>query len=174
MSSQPVYTVSYAAISDIDQVHHFFQEKLSSLLFYNALARTSEADHYNILNLKAMLDHDPRSVIVARGKSRLKGICFNRFDDYTIWLSWIIVDNSRDGDGSSLRRGVGSAILNKLNESALERNCRKVWCDCRTDNLTGIEFLKKNGYSILCEIKNHWYRQDFLLLERMSLVGDKK
>ncbi|MCA6367577.1 MAG: GNAT family N-acetyltransferase [Cytophagales bacterium] len=163
MSRKQVYNISYAINTDIDEVHHFFQEKLGTLLFYNALARTSEAEHYNVLNLKAMVDHDPRSVIVARDNGQIKGICINRFDDYTIWLSWIMVDNSI----GNLRAGVGSAILNKLNESASERDCHKVWCDCRTDNVIGIEFLKKNGYSVLCEIKNHWYRQDFYLMERV-------
>lgn len=168
MNSKPVYDIAYAFTEDLFEVHKFFKEKLSGLLYYNDLAKESEAEHYSISQLQTMLDHDSRSVIVARGNGQLKGICINRFDDYTIWLSWIIVDNSI----GILRGGVGSALLNKLNESASDRNCHKVWCDCRTDNFAGVEFLQKNGYSVLCEIKNHWYGQDFFLLERVNLVRE--
>jgi ribosomal protein S18 acetylase RimI-like enzyme len=145
---------------DLKQVITLFENELIRIPYYNQLAKDHEKEHYSLVNLTTKIRHDPKSIIVAKDQGNIVGICFNRFDDFTIWLEWIITDNRNK------RTGVGKKLLEKLFESALERDCHKVWCDCRTDNVISKSFLIKNGFTELCEIKKHWYQQDFILLER--------
>lgn len=145
---------------DLKQVITIFENELLQIPYYNQLAKDHEKEHYSLVNLTAKIRLDPTSVIVAKDQGSIVGICFNRFDDYTIWLEWIITVNSNK------RAGVGKMLLEKLFESALQRDCHKVWCDCRTDNAISKNFLLKNGFTEICELKKHWYQQDFVLLER--------
>ncbi len=145
---------------DLRQVVTLFEKELVSIPYYNQLAKDQEKQHYTLTNLIGKINNDPQSIIVAKDKGKIVGLCFNRFDDYTIWLEWIIADEDNK------RTGVGKMLLEKLFESAKERKCHKVWCDCRADNTISKSFLIKNGFTVICEIKKHWYQQDFILLER--------
>jgi ribosomal protein S18 acetylase RimI-like enzyme len=145
---------------NLKQVITIFENELIRIPYYNQLAKDHEKEHYSLVNLTAKIRHDPTSVLVAKDQGNIVGFCFNRFDDYTIWLEWIITVNSNK------RAGVGKMLLEKLFESALQRDCHKVWCDCRTDNAISKSFLLKNGFTEICELKKHWYQQDFVLLER--------
>lgn len=149
--------------NDLKQVVTMFENELIRIPYYNQLAKDNEKEHYGLANLIEKIRNDSKSVIIAKDQGSIIGICFNRFDDYTIWLEWIITDNNLK------RSGVGKILLDKLFESAIERDCHKVWCDCRTDNSISKSFLTKNGFKLLCEIKKHWYQQDFVLLERFVL-----
>lgn len=145
---------------DLGQVIIIFENELARIPYYNQLAKDQEKEHYNRTNLISKINNDPKSIIIAKDKGKVVGLCFNRFDDYTIWLEWIITGEN------NIRTGIGKMLLEKLFESTKERKCHKVWCDCRTDNTISKSFLIKNGFTMICEIKKHWYQQDFILLEK--------
>lgn len=147
----------------IPQVVKLFEEELATIDYYNELALSTELEHYSEENLLQKVNEDDKSVIIALENNEVMGICFNRFDDYTIWLEWIITSKNH------LRKGLGKLLIDKLVESAKERGCHKIWCDCRTTNDISKAFLKRNGFELITEIKNHWYNQDFVLLQKYPL-----
>jgi ribosomal protein S18 acetylase RimI-like enzyme len=154
-------TVRAGAKGDIDDIVSLFRNVLKTIPYYNALAKKEEHSKYNVKSLEEKLREDKYSVLVARSDSALLGFAFSHFDDYLIWLDWFAV-NPR-----LLRLGIGSAILEKLVETAPERKAHKVWCDTRTTNEPSKATLRKNGFREIAELKNHWYGQDFILWERL-------
>jgi ribosomal protein S18 acetylase RimI-like enzyme len=147
--------------SELNEVSKLFSEILESLPYYNSLAKSSELKKYTPLKLKDKISQDPYSVIVAlNGSGKVKGFCFNHFDDFTIWIDWFGVEPS------SRKKGVGMAILKTVFETATKRGAHKVWCDTRSSNEPSKNLLKKAGFREIVEIKNHWYKQDFILWER--------
>ena len=147
-------------INEIDELVSLFKTVLFEIPYYNDLAKQNELKHYTKNNLIEKIKEDPKSIIIARENDELIGFCFNRFDDYTIWLEWIVLKRNLK------RTGVGKLLIEKLVDATKERNCHKIWCDCRTTNNVSKNFLKKNGFELICEIPNHWYQQDFVLLQK--------
>lgn len=147
---------------DLGDVVSLFREMLNATPYYNGLAKKGERAKYTAGSLKAKLREDRYSVLVVRGGPGLLGFAFSHFDDYLVWLDWLAVDPA------FRRRGVGSALLQKLVETAPARRAHKVWCDSRTTNEPSMATLRSNGFREIAELKNHWYGQDFLLWERSA------
>lgn len=147
--------------ADAAELSHLFRDMVGHLSYYNELARREEIAHYTEHKLIEKIQDDPYSVVVAIFNDQIIGFCFNRFDDYTIWLEWII---TRSG---FQHQGVGTALIAKLAEFSKQRNCHKIWCDCRTSNEVSKHFLEKNGFEFIAMIANHWYQQDFVLLHKL-------
>ena len=133
---------------------------LDALPYYNALAKKGERAKYTAKSLKSKLREDNYSVLVAKDGSGLLGFAISHLDDYLVWLDWFMVDPK------ARRKGVGSALLHAMMETAPRRGAHKVWCDCRTDNEASKAILKRNGFARIAEVRNHWYGQDFILWER--------
>lgn len=146
---------------EVDELVTLFKAVLFEIPYYNELAKKNELEHYTREKLIVKIKEDPKSIIIAKEENNILGFCFNRFDDYTIWLEWIVVKKNLK------RTGVGQLLIKKLVDAARERGCHKIWCDCRTTNDVSKEFLKKVGFELICEIKNHWYQQDFILLQKV-------
>ncbi|WP_041616142.1 GNAT family N-acetyltransferase [Spirosoma linguale] len=142
------------------EVSRLFQDVVHNLSYYNELARREEIAHYTDQKLQEKIQEDPYSVLVAVSENQIIGFCFNRFDDYTIWLEWIISVPDFRG------KGVGTSLISKLITLSQQRKCHKVWCDCRTTNDISKRFLEQNGFEYITTIPNHWYQQDFVLLQR--------
>ena len=153
--------VANANQSDLSDIAGLFARLLRGIPYYNAPAKEGEAKKYTGATLTGKLAEDPNSVLVARDPDgTVVGFCFSHFDDFTIWIDWFGVD------ASSRQRGVGTAILKKIVQTAPKRRAHKVWCDTRADNEPSKRLLQKMGFTRLVEIKNHWYGQDFILWER--------
>ncbi len=130
------------------------------LSLYQTILAKSELEKYTEIQLVDKIREDPYSVIVYQERDQIKAFCFSRFDDYLIWLEWF-------GIKKELRsKGISKIIIEKLIESAKERGCHKIWCDCRTDNIVSIKSLLSNGFFPITTISNHWYGQDFLLFQK--------
>jgi ribosomal protein S18 acetylase RimI-like enzyme len=149
-----------AELKDLKAIEIMFKEMMNDIPYYNELAKTNEINHYTVENLKRKISIDEFSVIVATDNEKIIGFCFNRFDDYTIWLEWIITDTNYR------KSGIGQQILEKLQAYSKIRNCHKIWCDCRTSNAISKSFLEKFGFKLIVELKRHWYQQDFYLFEK--------
>ncbi len=149
-----------AELYDLEQIEKLFVQTVNEIPYYNELAKSNEISHYTFENLIEKIKEDKYSIIIAIENDKLLGFCFNRFDDYTIWLEWIITQKDYR------KSGIGNMILKKLQEYSLKRKCHKIWCDCRTTNAISKSFLEKFGFKFIVELKNHWYKQDFYIFDK--------
>lgn len=146
---------------EAEGLSEMFRQIVTCLPYYNEFAKRSEIAKYSPEQLRALESETPNSVLVARDGRKLAGFCFNKDDDSLVWLAWFGVHPSYR------RRGLGLALLQKLEEVARERNSHKIWCDCRTENEASKVVLSNYGYVELCTVRNHWYGQDFILWEKL-------
>ena len=135
-------------------------EVISTLGYYNERARKEEIAKYTSPKLEDLAADDPDAVFVAYAHEEPIGFCISRYDDGLIWLSWFGVKNGHR------RVGVGTALLRAMIGTVRRRQCHKVWCDSRTSNKESEIVLGQAGFRKICEVKNHWYGQDFFLWER--------
>jgi len=153
--------VRIAKQSEFGQIASMFSRILSNLPYYNSLAKENERVKYTSEKLAEKQTLDKFSILVALNKSeRIVGFCFSHFDDFTIWLDWFGVEPSER------EKGVGTAMVQTLLETATERHAHKIWCDTRSSNEPSKSLMRKLGFKEIAEVKNHWYRQDFILWER--------
>jgi len=54
-----------------------------------------------------------------------------------------------------------------LESSVHQRDCHKVWCDTKVDNVQSISLLISLGYTKVATLKNHWYGLDYYLWEKL-------
>jgi RimJ/RimL family protein N-acetyltransferase len=144
---------------EAEATSELFQAVLDAIPYYNDWAKSSERDRYTAAALHQSTQGEPDSVLVALVGDNIVGFLFSRYDDGVIWLAWF---------GTALDKrhgGVGSALLAALVESARARKIHKIWCDTRTTNTTSQSVLRNAGFVKLCEVRNHWYGQDFFLWE---------
>ena len=147
--------------SELPTVRKIFLDVLGEIPYYSALAKRDESRKYTVSKLVTKLREARYSVVCALNVSDdIVGFLFSHFDDYTIWLDWIGVSRNERNAGTA------TLLLKDSFRTARLRGCHKVWCDCRTTNEPSKAMLEKNGFTRIAEIKNHWYRQDFILWER--------
>jgi RimJ/RimL family protein N-acetyltransferase len=134
---------------------------IASLTFYSAQARAQEIANYTAARLRSEARHDADAVLVAESSGILDGFCVSRYDDDLIWLSWFGVRPP------ARNRGVGIAMLQALEQIRTAAGVHKIWCDARTDNHASRACLARAGYREIALLTRHWYRQDYVLLERV-------
>jgi ribosomal protein S18 acetylase RimI-like enzyme len=162
MLAQPI-VVRCAKKSELRIAAVLFRGTLMRLSFYNSLAKKNESKKYTTDKLVANRAKDPYSVLVAvDGDGRIVGICFSHFDDYTIWIDWFSVRPSFRG------KGVGRALVDAVLKTARMRSAHKVWCDTRATNEPSKNLLHKSGFRMIAEVRRHWYKQDFILWEKLA------
>jgi ribosomal protein S18 acetylase RimI-like enzyme len=141
-------------------VNSLFQSVLTSLQYYNPAAKRGELAKYTPDRLREWVTIDGESVLVAKVAGRIAGFCFSNNDDQIVWLAWL-------GVHPGFRRmGVGASLLERLDMRAQKLTSHKIWCDSRTDNQASAALLRAQGYSQICTLKRHWYRQDFFIWEK--------
>lgn len=153
-------TIGPMVDEEAEDLSAMFRQTVNRLPYYNELAKRSEIAKYTPELLRASESETPSSVLVARGRGLPVGFCFNKDDDGLVWLAWFGVHPSYR------RRGIGLALLQKLEEVTRARRSHKIWCDCRTENEASKAALSIYGYVELCTVRNHWYGQDFILWEK--------
>jgi len=159
--AKPIVVVNRMMPQESETVASLFRDVLLRIPYYNDVAKTSELAKYSSYLLRESMAVDPDSVLVAKTEQRLVGFCISRPDDGVIWLSWFGVHHSHR------REGVGSALLEKLDETVRNGRSHKIWCDSRTDNRESLSVLRRHNYVQLCTVRNHWYGQDFILWEKL-------
>jgi len=142
-------------------VSSLFKEILFDLPYYNEVAIKSELKKYTTSCLIKKIQNDPFSVLVLTESSEIIGFCFNKFDDYLIWIEWYGVKKEYRHNGLS------KMLLHELERSASARQCHKLWCDCRTTNEMSKRTLISNGFLPMGTFSNHWYSLDFIIWEKL-------
>ncbi len=153
-------TIHNASKNQVESLVSKFREIISPLTYYNETAKEHELSKYTIDELYKKIETDPESVIVAEDDGSILGFCFSRIDDMTIWLEWFGVCEVARG------KGIAKKIVGYLEETAGKRDAHKIWCDCRTENMKSINLLSTCGYTPVCTLKNHWYKQDFIIWQK--------
>jgi ribosomal protein S18 acetylase RimI-like enzyme len=153
-------TIKNATPLDIEPLSLVFNQVITALPYYTDTAKEHELNKYTVSELFKKLENDPGSVIIAEDNSKIVGFCLNRLDDMLIWLEWFGVSEVTRG------RGIGKNIIQYLESTAVTRGAHKIWCDCRTENRKSINLLSAVGYTPICTLKNHWYKQDFILWQK--------
>jgi ribosomal protein S18 acetylase RimI-like enzyme len=162
-STQTSLIVRRMKDEEAEKVSSLFARVVTALPYYNDWAKESEVAKYSAALLRQGLLADPDSVLIATTETEIIGFCITRQDDSLIWLSWF-------GVHPSYRRGgVGSALINKMEETVRNGKSHKIWCDCRTENKASAVLLANHDYKQICTVRNHWYRQDFILWEKIIL-----
>jgi ribosomal protein S18 acetylase RimI-like enzyme len=147
--------------AEAPSVSALIEQIITSLEYYNERAKTSEINKYRPHCLIELMREFPDAVLIADDNGKCVGFCVSDYDDGVIWLAWF-------GVAATYRRqGIGRALLAALEERARNRGIHKIWCDCRTTNRASQQVLADTGFTVICEVKNHWYGQDFLLLEQL-------
>jgi len=152
--------IVHARLPDVLKISALFKKVVTTLPFYNEIAKQNEIKKYTPKKILKMIRKDKYSVLVAKNGKKVVGFCFNRFDDYTIWIDWFGVDEKLRNNG------IGTLIVERVITDARKRKAHKVWCDTRSNNEPSKNLLKKLGFREIIELKNHWYGQDFILWER--------
>ena len=154
-------TVRPARITDLEEVSKLFRSIVTSLEYYNALAIETELKKNTTNRLLERLANDPFSILIAvNNDEKVVGFSFSHFNDYTVYLDWFGVE-------LSLRRtGIGKSLLENTFEASKKRSAHKIWCDSRSTNEPSKNLLRKVGFREIVEIKDHWYRQDFVFWEK--------
>src|SRR6185437_6214526 len=111
-----------------EEVSTLFRSVVTTLPYYNHVAKQSELAKYTPDLLRRSIDTEPDSVLVAQTNAEIIGFCLSRSDDGLIWLAWFGVHPAHR------RKGIGSALLGKLEETVRNGRSHKIWCDCRTEN----------------------------------------
>lgn len=153
--------LKYATVQDIEKINDLFIEIVHSLKYYNDTAISDEKTKYSSEELKKKLLEDKLSIIAVYDDENIVGFCFSRFDDYTIWLEWFGISKSYRG------ANIGNLILEELEKATIKRGCHKIWCDSRTENIASFKVLQRNGYTLVTTLKNHWYKQDFFIWQKL-------
>lgn len=154
-------TICRMEYGEAEQLSAVFALVVKGLPYYNEAAVRSELNKYSPSMLCSSISHDPDSVLVAKERGEILGFCLSHYDDGLIWLAWFGVHPSHR------RKGIGSALLQKLENTVGERHAHKIWCDSRTENEASELVLTNQGYRQLCTVRNHWYGQDFILWEKL-------
>ncbi len=136
------------------------KDVIEPLPYYNEIAKQHELTKYSAKELCKKIEEDPYSVLVAEEDDRIVGFCLSRLDDMTIWLEWFGISEQARG------KGLSRLIVQQLEQTAKARNAHKIWCDCRTENKKTINLLSSSGYTPICTLRNHWYKQDFILWQK--------
>lgn len=145
---------------DAGRVAGLMREVIAAVPFYSDEAKRSETGKYGEESLREAAAVDPDAVLVAKAGGDVVGFCVSRPDDGLIWLSWFGVHPAWRG------AGVADLLLARLEGAARARGIHKVWCDSRTTNLPSRRALARAGFREICTVQNHWYGQDFVLLEK--------
>lgn len=145
--------------AEADAVADMLAEVITTLDFYNAEARATEIALYTGAYLAKQLASDPDAVLVAEQDQTIIGFCISRPDDGPCWLSWFGARLGYRG------KGIGTILLAALHSARRASGIHKIWCDSRTDNHASRACLARAGYREICTLSDHWYRQDYVLLE---------
>ncbi|HRG42915.1 MAG TPA: GNAT family N-acetyltransferase [Saprospiraceae bacterium] len=146
---------------DCAELASIIEGVVRAIPYYNDLAKENEISKYGTKNLFSKIKEDKDSILLAIINKKIVGFCLTRFDDYLIWIEWFGVVQEYRG------QGIATMLLKELDKSILSRNCHKIWCDCRTTNKASIHILSNQGFKQLVMIPQHWYKQDFILWEKL-------
>lgn len=145
---------------DLAQTAALFHYVVAQLPYYNEAAKCAELAKYAAPAFQGMVGGDHAAVLTAKNAGQLIGFAISRHDEGTVWLAWYGVHPHWRG------HGVGGALLDAVEARTRAQGIHKIWCRCRTDNQPARGALRKAGFEDICTLLDHWYGQDYVLLQK--------
>lgn len=152
-------TIKLASVEDVKLLHPLLVRTINSMDIYDPRSRRAEIEKYSIEYLIDLISEDEDSIILSWENECISGFLITRPDDDIRWLCWFGVFPDYRG------RGIGEALIINMLDRAKNKKVHKIWCDTRANNTYSIAIMQRNGFKKLCELKNHWFNQDYLLWE---------
>lgn len=130
---------------------------------YSDFAKRNCVKDFRPEKIKADLRDRSILLIAAKENGRITGFIRGFFDGGVatgiFWLQWIGVDAAHRGSG--LADKMLDYLAVKLKNSY---GAHKIVCVIRPRNRASIALFRRKGYRRIAPLKNHWYKEDFLLL----------
>ena len=149
-------------IKEIQKFIDFFTHTIQNFSYLTTTAREAEIQLLTQKYIKEKLKKDPFSYIIALDKKdTLLGFCINTFEYGIVFIDHIFLSEEVPKG-----RGIGTQLMNKCIEFASVRDAHKIWASIHPDNTISQFFFKKNGFHTACILKKHWYKMDFIMVEK--------
>lgn len=158
-TKETTISIERMTTDEAENTARLMHEVITTLELYNEKARRAELEKYTPDTLQRLISDNPDFVLVAKVGQKIVGFCISNDDAETIWLAWYGIATDWRG------HGIGKKLLLRLIEVMREQGVSKIWCDSRASNNISISLLQEVGFRQLCLLTNHWYGQDYVLLE---------
>ncbi len=147
--------IRYANNNDFDWVSNIIEKALKSFYNSNHLSRARQ-----IFNTCVGQDKDifgdasvGQCLAVAEEQDRRVGLVYLVEKKSTIKISLLVVQEASCGNG------VGRNLLGYVEQYAFDRGIRKLYCKIATTNAKGLQFLIRNGFSVVGTAQKRHRRQ---------------
>jgi ribosomal protein S18 acetylase RimI-like enzyme len=138
-------------------VVRLFRIVVEHLEIYNQKARRAELARYSEDFVRDLIGEDADAIWIAYDGGEPVGFSITKHDGDLWWICWFGVVPSARG------YGVGRKLVENVINVARARGVSKVWCDTRTENERSIGILYQIGFERICDIREHWFGQDYVL-----------
>ena len=93
-------------------------------------------------SLRKKLETDPELLFVAAIDGQVVGTVMGGYDGHRGWIYSLAVDDRYR------RRGIGAALIRRVEAALIDRGCLKINLQVRNSNAEVIAFYRKLGYSV--------------------------
>jgi ribosomal protein S18 acetylase RimI-like enzyme len=115
----------------------------------------ADVEHYG----KALDWKTDKLSVEAYEGEELKGTARIRIDEGVVYIETIIVAKDNRGNG------LGKLLMSKVEEIARNKGAHKIYLDTG-NGWSSVDFYKSSGYEITAELKDHYHRQDFIIMTK--------
>lgn len=152
--------IRYVTSDEAADASALLERVVTKATVYNEIARADQLQKYTPAYMEKLIKGDPMSVAGSYRDGKLVGIVVTVNQTGPIWIDWICIDEHARG------QHVGEDLIAFCLAEAPKRGSNKYWCDTRTENQPAVNLFTKMGFQKKCELKSHWYGQDFFIWER--------
>ena len=153
--------VYVAKSKDASLLSKFYRHIISKNPYYSPEAIKSELERFSQKNISKELKIKDNLYIFTKEKDKIIGACNGYYEAGMFWVDWLIVDPLKR------RNVIGSAMMLYLENKLTKQGIHKIWNDSRTTNKESKALLVKLGFKKIASIKKHWYKQDFILWQKV-------
>ena len=149
-------------VQEIQSFIDFFRHIIQNFPYLTTEAKESEIHIFTGKYIREKLKKDPFSFIIALDeKNTLLGFCINTFEYGIVFIDHIFLSEMVPKG-----KGIGTQLMEKCIAFASIRNAHKIWASIHPNNTISQFFFKKNGFNTVCILKKHWYKIDFIMVEK--------
>ena len=139
----------------------FIQTVIKKSPYYSKWAKKEELKRFSPASLKKEFKNKDNLYMTTLKKGEMVGVVNGYYDAGMFWVDWLVVDPD------CRRKGIGRELMERLEKKLKQKDVHKIWCDSRTSNLESKSLLVNLGCNRITTIKNHWYKQDFILWQKL-------
>lgn len=154
------YSVRAATGTDLDLIHRQLMAVIDESPYYNAEFKVYEKARLTRGFLKRLQGHDPWHVMALLSDGEIGGALVSgpEFGAVFRYWSWIFPDFRRTHLGLHGMRAFDAQFDNG--------RFHKAFTYVRPENTVALALLRRYGYTQTCVLKNHYFGQDYAVLER--------